>query len=87
MIEQPLLIPHEQLTQDTLLAVIEEFVTREGTDYGQEEFSLPQKVQQVLQGIKTGQYLLIFDQGAESLHILTKEQWQLTQSTHQEAPS
>ena len=75
MIEQPLLIPYEQLEQDTLLAVIEEFVTREGTDYGQEDFSLPQKVQQVLTGIKKGLYLLIFDQSAESLHILTKEQW------------
>ena len=28
-------IPHSQLTDEVLEAIIEEFITREGTDYGE----------------------------------------------------
>jgi len=41
-------IPFEELAVETLTAIIEEFISREGTDYGVHEISLEKKVQQVM---------------------------------------
>ena len=43
-----LVIPAEQLSADALQGLIEEFITREGTDYGEVEWSLDQKVAQLV---------------------------------------
>ena len=42
-----MIIPYKQISPDALQGLIEEFITREGTDYGEMEFSLAQKVSQV----------------------------------------
>ena len=34
------------------------------------------KVDQVVEGIKLKHYLIVFDQESESVHIITKQQWQ-----------
>ncbi len=69
-------IPWQELEGETLLALVEEFITREGTDYGDQEVSLQKKVDQVVLGIKQKQYVIVFDQEVESVHILTRQQWQ-----------
>ena len=38
-------IPHNQVPEQTLLAIIEEFISREGTDYGHREYTLDEKVE------------------------------------------
>ena len=40
----PVFVPHRELAPQTLRAMIEEFVTRDGTDYGALERSLEGKV-------------------------------------------
>ena len=40
-------IPHNQVPEQTLLAIIEEFISREGTDYGHREYTLDEKVEKV----------------------------------------
>ena len=40
-------IPLDRLSSDLLNAIIEEFINREGTDYGVSEVSLETKIQQV----------------------------------------
>ncbi len=50
-------IPWQKLSDEALTAVIEEFVTREGTEYGARNYSLAEKVAQVraqLRGRKLG---------------------------------
>ncbi len=37
-------IPYDQLNHETLHGIIEEFVTRDGTDYGEIEVSLETKI-------------------------------------------
>ena len=37
-------IPPERLPEGTLVAVIEEYILREGTDYGNQEVSLDNKI-------------------------------------------
>lgn len=66
-------IPWQGLKPEILRAVVEEFVTREGTDYGSSEFSLEQKVEHVLRQLRRGQAILSFDQESESCHILPAE--------------
>lgn len=73
-------IPWQDLQADTLASLVEEFVTRDGTDYGEQEVLLQKKVDQVVEGIKRKHYLIVFDQESESVHIITKQQWQEYQS-------
>ncbi len=40
-------IPYDQLSPEALKGVIEEFVTRNGTDYGEAEIPLETKIAQV----------------------------------------
>ena len=68
-------IPWDQLAADTLHALVEEFVTRDGTDYGVEEVALSRKVEQVTRGIKSKEYVIVYDQELDSVHIVTAQQW------------
>lgn len=67
-----MIIPHEQLSSDTLQGLIEEFITREGTDYGHEEVSLDTKVAQVLRQLRRGDVVIVFDPSSESVSLLTQ---------------
>jgi uncharacterized protein YheU (UPF0270 family) len=68
-------IPIDGLQADTLRRVVEEFVTREGTDYGVSSAELSQKVDQVIRQLKKGEAILLFDQDSESCHIVSKSQF------------
>jgi uncharacterized protein YheU (UPF0270 family) len=63
-------IPHEQLSPATLQALIEEFVTRSGTDYGETEIPLAQKVQHVTRQLERGDIAIVFDSETESCNIV-----------------
>jgi uncharacterized protein len=63
-------IPYDQLNPETLHGVIEEFVTRDGTDYGEIEVSLETKISKVLGQLKSGKAVIIFDQKTETCNIL-----------------
>lgn len=62
-------IPWRDLQPETLQSVIEEFVSRCGTDYGQEEVSFDSKVQEVYRLLKNGKARLVFDAENESCDI------------------
>ncbi len=63
-------IPYDQLNSETLRGVIEEFVTRDSTDYGEFEVSLETKISQVLGQLKSGKAVIVFDQATETCNIL-----------------
>lgn len=62
-------IPWQNLEPDTLRALIEEFVTRSGTDYGTNEISLETRVRQVQELLRTGKAKIVFDPETESCDI------------------
>jgi len=66
-------IPPQQLEVDILTAIIEEFVNREGTDYGLSEYTLEQKVAQVKRQIDQGKVVIAFDVVTESCTLLLKD--------------
>lgn len=71
--QQPIVIPHQELTADALRGVLESFVLREGTDYGEREVSLEQKVAQVLQQLERGEAHIVFDAVLESIDIVVSK--------------
>jgi len=66
-------IPYDQLSPEALQGIIEEFVTRDGTDYGETEISLETKVAQVLTQLKNGKAVIVFDQETESCTVLRSD--------------
>jgi uncharacterized protein YheU (UPF0270 family) len=67
-------IEPEQLSVEALQGVIEEFITREGTDYGDGEWSLADKVKQVRAALRAGNAQIIFDPHAETCTLMTREE-------------
>jgi len=65
-------IPHDQLSKEALQGVIEEFITRESTDYGAREVPMETKVRQVYQSLVSGNAVLIFDGQTETCNIFHK---------------
>ena len=63
-------VPVDDLEPDTLRAVIESFVLREGTDYGLHETSLEAKVAQVLTQLRRGEAHITFDPATESVNVV-----------------
>lgn len=72
-----MIIPHQQLSADALQGLIEEFITREGTDYGWEETPLASKVVQVRRQIEAGDVVIVFDVASESVSLLPRRDAQL----------
>tara|TARA_B110000027_G_scaffold89587_1_gene94817 strand:- start:1194 stop:1442 length:249 start_codon:yes stop_codon:yes gene_type:complete len=66
-------IPHSQLSKEVLDAVIEEFITREGTDYGDRIVSLDDKVEQVRGQLDRGDVFLSFDPLSQSCQLFPRE--------------
>ncbi len=62
-------IPPDQLSPEVLDAIIEEFVTREGTEYGASPVSLTTKVAQVKQQISRGEVVISFDPKTETVDL------------------
>jgi uncharacterized protein YheU (UPF0270 family) len=65
-------IPPEKLTAELLQAIIEDFITREGTEYGHEEYSLEDKVSQVERQLRDGAVFIAFDPATESCTLLAR---------------
>jgi uncharacterized protein YheU (UPF0270 family) len=63
-------VPYTELAADVLHAVIESYVLREGTDYGDREFSLEDKVSHVMRQLKRGEARIVFDLETESVSIV-----------------
>ena len=69
-----MIIPFEQLDQDTLYNLIESYVLREGTDYGEVEASIESKVSQVKLQLKNGEAMVFFSELHESVRSIQKLQ-------------
>jgi uncharacterized protein len=63
-------VAHDALSAEALRGVIESFVLREGTDYGEREFTLEQKVAHVLRQLERGEARITFDPSSGSVDIV-----------------
>lgn len=71
-----MIVPPDMLSEEALRNVVLEFVSREGTDYGHRDFTMDEKVESVLAGIRTGQILINFDDVTQTCNLITKEEAQ-----------
>ncbi|MDA0273339.1 MAG: YheU family protein [Proteobacteria bacterium] len=62
-------IPWNELSDDALMGIIEEFVTREGTEYGDSELSLEVKCQQVRLQLRGGEAFITYDEELRTCSI------------------
>ena len=70
--QPPVEIPWSALSDGALRGVVEAFVLREGTDYGEVEASFATKVQQVLRQLERGEAGIVFDPNSETVDIVLK---------------
>lgn len=68
-----MIIPTNELTPETLNAIIEEFVLREGTEYGANDCSLDEKIAQVNNQLLAGTVVLVFSELYETVNIVPRE--------------
>jgi uncharacterized protein len=66
-------IPVNKLSPEALRGVIEEFISRDGTDYGEIEVSMETKFRQVKYKLESGLAILIFDDEAETTNIFSRD--------------
>jgi len=71
--EIPIEIEPNQLSESALSGIIENFILREGTDYGIVEVTYEKKAQQIRKQIQNGDIKIIFDQESETVTLLTKQ--------------
>jgi len=69
-IPQSVTVPYTELAAELLHAVVESYVLREGTDYGEREFSLEEKVAHVMGRLKRGEAQIVFDPETETVSIV-----------------
>ncbi len=67
-------VPVTRLAPDTLTALLEEFASRDGTDYGARELSLEDKVAQLQSGLGAGRIKLLYDSESEHWDVLDAQQ-------------
>lgn len=72
-------VPYQELAPDVLDALIESFLLREGTDYGEREYPLEEKLQQVKRQVVAGKVLITFDEQTETCNLISAEQWRKSQ--------
>ncbi len=70
-----MIIPVEQLNLATLDTIIEEYILREGTDYGLEECSFAEKQAQIKAQLRDGIIVLVYSELHQSVNILPASQF------------
>ncbi|MFD1384217.1 YheU family protein [Rhodanobacter aciditrophus] len=66
-------IPFDSLDPDTLVNVLNDIVSRDGTDYGDYELSTERKREQALRALKNGEAVLVFDTESETIQLVSKQ--------------
>jgi len=68
----PVEVPHTELSAGALRGVIDGFVLREGTDYGERDVPFETKVLQVRRQLERREAEIVFDPSTESIDIVVR---------------
>ena len=63
-------IPYTQISEEALKAIIQEYITREGTEYGIKEYSFEQKIEQIKQQLLKGDIKINFDDETQTCNLV-----------------
>jgi len=79
-----MIIPVEQLTSEVLTALIQEFVLREGTEYGLEDVALADKIAQVKLQLTQGLAVIVYSELHQTVNIMPAEQFNSSNESESE---
>jgi len=68
-----MIIPHTELDQETLHALLEEIVTRDGTDYGEQELSTEEKIKRAMVLLQNKKLFIVYSELHETCTLQSKE--------------
>jgi len=71
-----MIVPFNKIPSTTLVNLIKEFVLREGTDYGLEDASIEQKIEDVKRQLEQGTVVIVYSELHETINILPKQQFE-----------
>ncbi|NQZ80483.1 MAG: YheU family protein [Colwellia sp.] len=75
-----MIIPIKELSTEVLDTIVKEFVLREGTEYGDHDVELSDKISQVKNQLNQGSAVLVYSELHETVNILPKDQFEQQQS-------
>ena len=81
-----MIVPWQDINSDTLNHLLEEFASRDGTDYGSYETSLADKVDQLKVQLNQKRILVVYSELHESINIVPAEQFKEQHSTDRSWP-
>lgn len=67
-------IPLERVDPEVLVSMLEEYASRDGTDYGARELSLDEKVSNLRRQLQSGELAIAYDLASEQWDLLTSAQ-------------
>ena len=70
-----MIIPWQDINADTLTNLLEEYASRDGTDYGVVETSLQRKVEQLRDQLVHKHIVIVYSELHESINILSADQF------------
>ena len=68
-----MIIPYTEIAEDTLNNLIEYYVLREGTDYGEQEIAMAEKVAMVQRQLQSGEVVIVYSELHESINLMPKQ--------------
>jgi uncharacterized protein YheU (UPF0270 family) len=66
-------VPSSALSEEALRGLIEEFVTRAGTDYGAVERTIDEKIADVRRQLSRGEVKIVYDPESDSANIVVAD--------------
>lgn len=70
-------VPTSRLEERTLLALLEDFASRDGTDYGIRELPLDEKVGRLIEQLKASKIVLLYDSDSEQWDLVKRDSAQI----------
>ena len=71
---QFVLVPLQRLETDVLQALLEDYATRDGTDYGERELTTQEKVERLQRQLSAGDLQILYDADSEEWDIVPEAQ-------------
>lgn len=68
------MVPLQRLQPDVLQALLEEFATRDGTDYGEREHTLAEKVERLHNQLRSGDLQILYDVDSQQWDVVPRSQ-------------
>jgi hypothetical protein len=70
-----IVVPYDQLSSVALNGVLEEYASREGTEYGANDISMDSKVKQLKTQLVQGKALIVFDDESATCNLMLKREY------------